>query len=71
MKTMKFAVTHIIGNEENVIRMFPEEEKQKAIEYVRITAERNTSGVIACIKALFDNNNNRADNKCQVYEVWE
>ena len=70
MNTMRFAVTQIIGNDETVIRTFPEKEKQKAIEYGKMTAERNSNGVIACIKALFGDNNNRADNKCQVYEVW-
>ena len=69
MNTIKFAVTHIVGNEETIIKTFPGEEKQKAIEYGIEIAKDNTSGVIACIKALFDDNNNRADNKCQVYEV--
>ena len=71
MNTMKFAVTHIVGNEETNIKTFPEEEKQNAIEYGRETAKGNTSGVIACIKALFDENDNRADNKCWIFEVWE
>lgn len=71
MKTMRFAVTHIMGNDETVIRTFPEEEKQQAIEYGKIASESKVNGVIACIKALFDDNNNRADNKCLVYEVWE
>ena len=71
MNTMRFAVTHIVGNEETIIKTFPEEEKQKAIEYGREIAKGNTSGIIACIKALFDENNNRADNKCWIFEVWE
>lgn len=71
MNTMKFAVTRIVGNEETIIRTFPEEEKQNAIEYGREIAKGNISGVIACIKALFDENDNRADNKCWIFEVWE
>ena len=71
MNTMKFAVTRIVGNEKTIIRTFPEEEKQNAIEYGREIAKGNISGVIACIKALFDENDNRADNKCWIFEVWE
>ena len=71
MNTMKFAVTHIVGNEETIIRTFPENEKQQAIEYGKMTAESNVRGVIACIKALLDENDNRADNKCWIFEVWE
>ena len=71
MNTMKFAVTHIAGNEETIIRTFPETEKQQAIDYGRMTAESNVRGVITCIKALFDENDNRVDNRCWIFEVWE
>lgn len=71
MNTMKFAVTHIVGSEETIIKTFQADEKQQAIEFGKKSAKDNTIGVIACIEALFDDNNNRVDNECKVYEVWE
>lgn len=33
MNTMKFAITHIVGNKESIIKTFRADEKQQAIEF--------------------------------------
>lgn len=66
----KFAVTKTIGNDEEILKYFGEDEKAEALAYGEEIAKNNTEGVIACILAQFDKDGNKKNNECEVFEVW-
>lgn len=53
MMHKQFAVTRVNGNRETVLKLFGENEKATAIAYGSNIAKENTSGIIACVQALF------------------
>lgn len=70
MMQRQFAVTRVNGNEESVLKLFGENEKAAAIAYGSKIAKENTSGIIACVQALFDAENQKMSGICRVFEVW-
>lgn len=67
----KFAVTRTIGNNEEILKTFGENEKEAAIAYGAEVAKTNENGVIACIFASFDENGNMYNRECRIFEVWQ
>lgn len=67
----KFAVTRTIDSKETVLRFFREDEKEAAMAYGAEVAKTNNKGVIACVLALFDENDNMKNYECKVFEVWQ
>lgn len=67
----KFAVTKTVGNDEKILKYFGEDEKEAALAYGAEVAKGNTDGVISCILARFDENGNKKNNECEVFEVWD
>lgn len=65
----KFAVTHIVGNDEEVIAVF--DDKLTAMEYGKKLSRTNSSGVLSCIQSYFDDEGNMQGDTCLVFEVWE
>lgn len=66
----KFAVTKTVGNNEKILKYFGEDEKAAALAYGAEVAKENTDGVISCILTRFDENGNKKDGECEVFEVW-
>ncbi len=66
----KFAVTKTVGNDEKILKYFREDEKSEALEYGANIAKENSDGVISCILAQFDEDGNKKNNECEVFEVW-
>lgn len=72
MLKRQFAETRTEENEETLLKLFEENENEEAIAYAAEIAKENTRGVIACIYALADAENNKvATNCCRVYKVWK
>lgn len=67
----KFAVTKVVGNNEEIIKFFDENKKEEAIAFGANFAKTNKEGIISCILADFDENNHIKNNECRVFEVWE
>ncbi len=65
----KFAVTRIVGNDTEVLRVFGDD-KAAAIAYGAEIAKDNTSGVINCVYALFNDEGKMGTHVMRVYEVW-
>lgn len=65
----KFAVTHIVENDEEVIAIF--DDKLTAIEYGKKLSKTNGSGVLSCVQSYFDDEGNMQGDTCLVFEVWE
>lgn len=70
MMQRQFAVTRVNGNEESVLKLFGENEKTAAIAYCSKIAKENTSGIIACVQARFDAENQKMSGNCRIFEVW-
>ena len=66
MLERKFAVIRILGNREEVMKLFPDQEEAMAFG----ASLRNREGVLACIRGLFDGEGRR-ENTCRVLEVWD
>ena len=66
----KFAITRTVGNDETILKYFDEDEKAEALAYGADVAKENSEGVIACILARFDEDGNKENNECAVFEVW-
>ena len=71
MFTRKFAVTKCVGDNEEILKYFAEDEKDKALAYGAEIAKENTEGVITCIRAMFDEDGNIKGREARVFEVWE
>lgn len=67
----KFAVTKTVGNNEEILKYFGEDEKSEALAYGANIAKDNSEGVISCILARFDKDGNKKNNECEVFEVWD
>lgn len=67
----RFAITKTVGNDEKILKFFGEDEKAAALAYGAEVAKKNTDGVITCILARFDKDDNKKNNECEVFEVWE
>ncbi len=67
----KFAVTKTVGNDEKILKYFGEDNKAAALAYGAEVAKKNTDGVISCILARFDENGNKKNGECEVFEVWD
>ena len=51
MEETKFVVLRVVGNDETVLKIFGNDEKEAAIAYGESVARENTVGTIACIRA--------------------
>ena len=67
----KFAITHVVKNEEEIIKTFPDGNKDEALAFGEEASKSFDVGLVVCISALFNEDNERADNTCWVYEVWK
>ena len=65
----QFAVTHTIGNEETILKYF--DNKNEAFSFGQAKAKTIDKGVIAVIRADFDEAGKMKDNTCSVFRVFE
>ena len=70
MFARKFSVMHTIGNEEKVLKTFPENQKDEAFRYGVEVGKKIDRGVIACVLAHMDENDRMIGNQYRVFEVW-
>ena len=66
----KFAILKIVGNDEKILKYFGEDDKATALAYGEEAAKKKTEGVISCVLAEFDENGNKKNGECEVFEVW-
>lgn len=69
--TMKFAVARIVKNEENILKLFEENQKEETLAYGQQAAKGYDTGLICVIKAAFTPEGERADNRYRLYEAYE
>lgn len=67
----KFAITRVVGDEREVLKLFGENEKDKAIAYGAEVAATNDKGIISCILAIFDEDNRIKDGGFRLFEAWK
>lgn len=67
----KFAVSHVKGNDETIIKFFREDEKEAAKSYGYNIRKNYDGGVIEVFLARFDENGNIKDNEREVFEVYD
>ncbi len=64
----KYALTHIVGDTEQIIKVF--DTKDDAIAYGDAVAHDYKDGTVACIQALFDFSTNKMSASRRVFHVW-
>ena len=69
MYEQKFAVTSTIGNKETILQYF--DSKDEACSFGQTIAKTIVKGVIAVIRADFDEAGKMKDNTCSVFEIFE
>ncbi len=71
MEETKFVVLRVVGNDEAVLKIFGEDDKEAALAYGESAAKENTAGTIACIRAWFDAAGQRRDDIMEIFEAWK
>ncbi len=71
MEETKFVVLRVVGNDETVLKIFDDDEKDAAIAYGESVARENTIGTIACIRAWFDAAGQKRDDIMEIFEAWK
>ena len=71
MEEKKFVVLRVVGNDETVLKIFGNDEKEAAIAYGESVARENTVGTIACIRAWFDASGQKRDDIMEIFEAWK
>lgn len=67
---MKYAITLTKGNDEKILYL--SDSKEDAIAYgdKKYNELMKNDGILCCIKAEFDENNNRIGNRCLLFHSW-
>jgi len=70
MFTLKFAISHVVGNDEEIIKHFDKDQKEVAKSYGYQIREKYDKGCIEVFLARFDEVGNIKDGEREVFEVW-
>ena len=71
MEETKFVVLRVVGNDETVLKIFGNDEKEAALAYGESAAKENTAGTVACIRAWFDAAGHWRDDIMEIFEAWK